>query len=303
VETYLKRNYQYSLTLDWAPGSQPVSTFLFSAKRGHCEYFASSMAILLRASGVGTRVVNGFLMGEYNAIGDHYLVRQSDAHSWVEVFIPGLGWREFDPTPPDPQRGEISFAGRVSQYIDAMEMFWNSYVLIYDNEAQMQLFRSAQEGAQAMQTAFRELADEWIESMQNSSQRVMEILGQTTGAWWFWIAVLMALVCVALYPKRRALWAELRMRRIGRGVGTPDHAIIEHMFYRAADLARGKDPRRAPAQTWREWMLGLSDGTRRSLLENAAAVFERSKYGHEAASAEDFAVLEKTIRELRSVPR
>jgi hypothetical protein len=184
-----------------------------------------------------------------------------------------------------------------------MEMFWNSYVLIYDTEAQMQLFRSAQEGAQAMQVAFRELADEWIESLEQSSQHAMARLGDTVKTAWFWIAVLMVLTPVALYPKRRALWAELRMRRLGRGVGAPDHAIIEHMFYRAADLARGKDPRRNPAETWREWILGLSDPNRRSLLESAAAVFERSKYGRQSASAEDFALLERTIHELRSAPR
>ena len=69
METYLRNNYQYTLNLNWAPGNQPISTFLFQEKSGHCEYFASSMAILLRTVGVPTRIVNGFLMGEYNQIG------------------------------------------------------------------------------------------------------------------------------------------------------------------------------------------------------------------------------------------
>jgi transglutaminase-like putative cysteine protease len=303
VEAFLKRNYQYSLLLDWDPGAQPVSAFLLSAKRGHCEYFASSMAILLRAAGVGTRVVNGFLMGEYNSVGDHYLVRQSDAHSWVEVFIPGAGWREFDPTPPDPQRGDVGFTGRISQYVDAMEMFWNSYVLIYDTEAQMQLFRNAQDRALALQNGFRDWADAWMVQIDRISQRFAKSLGHAAGAWWFWLAPVAIAVLVALFPKRRALLAEIRMRRVRRGLGTPDRAIIEHMFYRAADLARGKGPRREPSQTWREWIVGLSDANRRSLLESAAAVFERSKYGCDAASADDFALLERTLRELRGAAR
>src|ERR1051326_5253444 len=66
VEAYLKKNYKYTLQLTWDPGDQPISNFLFRAKAGHCEYFASSIAILLRAAGVPTRLVNGFLMGEYN---------------------------------------------------------------------------------------------------------------------------------------------------------------------------------------------------------------------------------------------
>ena len=126
LETHLKRGYAYSLNLTWDPGVQPLSTFLFEAKSGHCEYFASSMAIMLRAVGVPTRMVNGFLAGEYNVIGGSYIVRQSDAHSWIEAYVPGRGWLEFDPTPPDPNRGYINLAVLISHYVDAAELFWNS---------------------------------------------------------------------------------------------------------------------------------------------------------------------------------
>src|SRR5206468_13003982 len=113
--------------------------------RSHCEYFASSMAILLRSVGIPTRLVNGFLMGEYNPIGGDYIIRESDAHSWVEVYTPGRGWMEFDPTPPDPNPRELDLAAQVSQYFDAMEVYWNSYILIYDYSSQLQLFRGAQD--------------------------------------------------------------------------------------------------------------------------------------------------------------
>src|SRR6185369_5782297 len=142
VESYLKRNYQYTLNLTWNPGEQPLSTFLFQAKAGHCEYFASSMAILLRAAGVPTRIVNGFLMGEYNPVGQDYIIRQSDAHSWVEIYRPGRGWMEFDPTPADSSHSEITLTTQLSHYVDAAELFWNSYVIVYDSSAQLQLFRS-----------------------------------------------------------------------------------------------------------------------------------------------------------------
>ena len=81
------------------------------------------MAIMLRVVGVPTRMVNGFLAGEYNAIAGSYIVRQSDAHSWVEAYVPGRGWLEFDPTPPDPNRRDISLALLLSHYIDAAELF------------------------------------------------------------------------------------------------------------------------------------------------------------------------------------
>src|SRR5439155_1103305 len=83
-------------------------------KAGHCEYFASSMAILLRAAGIPTRVINGFLLGEYNPVGRDYIIRESDAHSWVEVYISGKGWVEFDPTPPDPNHREVDLWMKIS---------------------------------------------------------------------------------------------------------------------------------------------------------------------------------------------
>src|SRR5262249_13948399 len=162
VESYLKRNYRYTLDLTWAPGPEPISTFLFNAKSGHCEYFASSMAILLRAAGVPTRLINGFLMGEYNPVGQDYIVRESDAHSWVEVYVPDRGWIELDPTPPALNNHEVNLSHQISHYLDAMELIWNSYVIVYDSGAQLQLFRSAQDGVQTAQFQLRQKSDQWL---------------------------------------------------------------------------------------------------------------------------------------------
>src|SRR5262249_38312627 len=154
------------------PGSQPVSTFLFETKSGHCEYFASAMALLLRASGIPTRMVNGFLMGEYNPVGDDYIVRQSDAHSWVEVYLPGSGWVEFDPTPPDPNRKDPGLATQFSHYVDAMDLFWNSYVLTYDTGSQFQLFRNAQEHVEDFQEGVQTSSYGWAHRIQRLSDRL-----------------------------------------------------------------------------------------------------------------------------------
>src|SRR6185503_20252477 len=150
IEAYLKRNYKYTLTLTWNPGTKPLSAFLFNAKSGHCEYFASAMAVLLRASGVPTRMVNGFLMGDYNPIGDAYIVRESDAHSWVEVYLPGAGWTEFDPTPGSSTQPDAGLFAQLHNYADALGLFWNTYVLTYDTDSQGQLFRNVQEQAESI---------------------------------------------------------------------------------------------------------------------------------------------------------
>src|SRR5439155_3628022 len=217
VEGYLKRNYRYTLTLSWAPGPQPLSTFLFQAKAGHCEYFASSMAILLRAAGIPTRLVNGFLMGEYNPVGSDYIIRESDAHSWVEVYIPGRGWMEFDPTPPDPNRPEINLAMQLSHYIDAMDLFWNSYVLVYDSGAQLQLFRSAQDRVQSLQTALRDTSDRWIAHGHYFSARLSAGAAQVARRGAFWTVFIAIVLAAAAYKHRRILSTQLQIWRVRQG--------------------------------------------------------------------------------------
>ena len=78
-----------------------------------------------------------------------------------------------------------------------------------------------------------------------------------------------------------------------------DQDVVEELFYRAARLAQRRVPNRQPAETWREWIFGLPDANRRTMLKKALAVFEKSKYGRMPASNTDFAVLEEAIRELK----
>jgi hypothetical protein len=299
VESYLKRNYVYTLNLTWAPGRQPLSTFLFSAKAGHCEYFASSMAILLRAAGIPTRLVNGFLMGEYNPISGDYIIRQSDAHSWVEVYIPGHGWMEFDPTPPDPNAGEVDLAMQISHYIDAVEQLWNSYIIVYDVNAQQQLFRSAQESVQSVQGLVRDRSDRWLRRGQHFSDQLSDWITNMLDTVAFWIVLVVAGLAETVYTNRRTLRTQLEIWRIRLGRGSASENVVEYLFYQAASLAQRKTPARRPAETWREWIFGLPDPHRRSILTRALIVFEKAKYGRMPVSATDFACLEEVIRELK----
>jgi transglutaminase-like putative cysteine protease len=95
----LQQDYQYTLRVGTFHTSQPVAEFLFEKKKGYCQYFASAAAVLLRLEGVPTRYVSGFHVTENNRVGNHYLVREMDAHAWVESYIPGKGWVQVDPTP------------------------------------------------------------------------------------------------------------------------------------------------------------------------------------------------------------
>jgi transglutaminase-like putative cysteine protease len=144
IESYLRDNYGYSLEMK-AGGADPLADFLFNVRSGHCEYFATAMAVMLRTQGIATRIVNGFLPGEYNEAAGAYTVRQSDAHSWVEVYFPeSKSWVTFDPTPPAGRTTRVrsGLAGYLSKYSEALELMWFQYVVGYDKQEQRSLVTS-----------------------------------------------------------------------------------------------------------------------------------------------------------------
>lgn len=150
IQTFLGQNYAYSLDVKRTSKVSPLEDFLFINKAGHCEYYATSMAILLRVVGVPARVVNGFAQGRWNEFGRFFTVRQSDAHSWVEVYFPSAGWVMFDPT-PGAAFGETyqqfaeqrSFLASLYRYSEYLRTSWNRYIVDYSREDQAQALVNA----------------------------------------------------------------------------------------------------------------------------------------------------------------
>jgi protein-glutamine gamma-glutamyltransferase len=300
IEDYLRRNYQYTLALTWDPGDDPLSTFLFRTRSGHCEYFASAMAVLLRASGVHTRVVNGFLMGEYNPVGDAYIIRQSDAHSWIEVYLPDSGWTEFDPTPAGGNQPGDGLLAQLHNYADAVGFFWNTYILTYDTDSQGQLFHNAQESVEKFQANLKSRREKLALGIQSYVNRFSQGIRSAFSGGGEWTFALSAFAVILIYLMRqdlRSRWWLYQLRRTGH----VDGRIVTALFHRAVSLAQRKGPRRRDSQTWREWLGTVSHDQRRTVLQRALEVFERSKYGHQASSPADVAVMQEAVRELRSL--
>jgi transglutaminase-like putative cysteine protease len=99
IEGYLRKNYPYSLDVPMPPPDQDVADyFLFDLKTGYCDYYATAMAVLARSVGIPARLVMGYANGTYNPSTAEYVVTAADAHAWVEIYFPGSGWVEFEPT-------------------------------------------------------------------------------------------------------------------------------------------------------------------------------------------------------------
>ncbi len=111
LETHLRTKYAYSFeTIFTSQNVTPLEEFLFETRRGHCEFFASAMAIMLREIGIPSRVVHGYLAHGFNPVTGLYEVRAFDGHAWVEAYLEGSGWMSFEPTAayPVPQRQQQS---------------------------------------------------------------------------------------------------------------------------------------------------------------------------------------------------
>lgn len=133
IENRLRFGYGYSLDASFSARPDHLSYFLTDRQEAHCEYFATSMAIMLRLKGIPARIVNGYASDEWvSGGGGYFLVRQEHAHSWVEAWFPGAGWITFDPTPSagiGANRVPSTFSRRMSRVLDAMRLVWYSTVI------------------------------------------------------------------------------------------------------------------------------------------------------------------------------
>ena len=193
VESYLRNNYGYTLDLSGTPPTDPLAYFLFQKRAGHCEYFAAAMTVMMRSLGIPARYINGFLAGEYNDVGGDYIVRASDAHSWVEVYFPRYGWITFDPTPPSSEvaGGVLSQLGL---YWDWFQLQWSEWVVNYDFVHQFTL-------AQGVQRVSRR----WTSSLHQAFDRDRSAAAERVRKWATaassipaWAPILLALLAIAV---------------------------------------------------------------------------------------------------------
>ena len=178
VLRYLRDNYAYSLSRKKFQKS-PLYDFLFIQKKGHCEYFSTAMVLLLRSIGVPARNVTGFYGAKWNSFGKYYAVRQNNAHSWVEVYLPQTGWKRFDPTPHSAPKKEGGFWRKTEEYIDSLRLRWHKFIIEYDLIDQLKALRAIRK---KMVNANRKLqslslSKEWQKLKKRGIMKIFIMLG------------------------------------------------------------------------------------------------------------------------------
>jgi transglutaminase-like putative cysteine protease len=165
IERYLNTKFSYTRNIQRTPDTEPVYDFLFNQKKGHCELFASSMAVLLRTLGIPARLANGYMAGQWNPIGEFYTVRQKHAHCWVEVFFDRdnnpfnrneIGWVRFDPTPPGMLDSGWFFSS-VTDFFSYMRFKWIDYVISYSASEQRKVFTKVRSKGRQMRGWFSDV--------------------------------------------------------------------------------------------------------------------------------------------------
>jgi transglutaminase-like putative cysteine protease len=277
IEQGLREGWQYSLAGD-QDAQEPLADFLFGKRRGHCEYFSTSMVLLLRSLGIPARPVHGFAGGVYNPIGGYRMIRQGDAHAWVEVFFPGYGWRTFDPTPPSGQVPEIDsgFLQSLRQVADGASLLWYQWVVEYDLERQIETLRSL--GGFFKNLQAKGLMDKLTGRSTSSQEQTEEPAKERAGlpAWLVALGVAAAVIALGIGFLR------YRQRERGRGF---DPAVD-----RAADkLARTllkHGWRRESWETWRALAQRVQgdDPPIGQALAAFAAAYDRARYGADASA-------------------
>ena len=299
IQSYLIAHYSYTLDLSGPRATDPLANFLFVRRSGHCEYFASAMVVMLRADGIPARYITGFLPGEYNDVGGDYIVRESDAHAWVEVFFPGYGWMTFDPTPPGNDLHGGLFK-RMALYWDWFQFAWGEWVINYDFSHQLTLGQNLQKSSRSWSERARDL---YHKKQDAAMQYLLALDRRIESSPTSLPTVLLFLLVLLLFLRGRSMiryalarWS-LRARRGGNL--TASLAALE--YTEMLRLLEERGWKKSPSQTPLEFVSAIPAADLSAPISQLTELYQSARFGNHSARIEHMSSLLRSIRDtLRS---
>src|ERR1035438_6262879 len=285
IERHLRTGYGYTLELPDREVADPLANFLFARRKGHCEYFASSMAVMLRSLGIPARLATGFQSGVYNPVSGLWLVRASDAHSWVEAWIPGYGWTTFDPTPADPNAGGLAWFTRVALYLDAAETFWQQWVVTYDLTRQGTLAYHMELGAQRVGIRWFDTAVAVRSGWGRYASGWTRRFGWQALAWGAGLAAL----GFAAGPLLRVMRIRRRVERVRRGQASMADATL--LYERMLHILKRRGYQKPPWFTPAEFARSLPRTPLGESVGEFTATYNALRFGGHAEAAPKLSIL------------
>jgi hypothetical protein len=241
------------------------------------------MAIMLRSIGIPSRVVNGFRTGEFNDLTGNYIIRARDAHTWVEAFMPSVGWTAFDPTPPDPSP-EVNTFSRMRLYLDAAQEFWREWVINYDFGHQRELTATtvgkAQRSAYDVRLWWRRHYNALLAKAQRFNDQVSESPRRSV------VVVLTALTLLIVLWNLRSILRALRQRSIARKPAKAPQLAATIWYSRMLKIVARKGYPKQETQTPSEFVRTIPEISLRESVSKFTERYERARFGQSAQDAE-----------------
>jgi protein-glutamine gamma-glutamyltransferase len=283
IEQYLRAHFGYTLELGRVRPSDPLAYFLFERKEGHCEYFASSMAVMLRTLGIPSRIVNGFRGGEFNDLTGQYVVRASNAHSWVEAYFPGSGWISFDPTPAASLPTHTGWS-RVQLYVDAAASFWREWIINYDIGHQRQLGKDAATNTRHFLDDVRHWIEEQHRALLRSARRAHKHISNFPVRWLAGLFAIMIGLIAAVNSRHLIRAIRARGLRANPRRAPREAAALwyERMVARMGRLGWRKSPSQTPA----DFVAAIHEPVLKVKVATFTRHYESARFGKSADDAE-----------------
>jgi len=291
---WISNNYTYSTVFTSTEGYDPVEYFLQHRKEGNCELFASAFALLLRVQGIQTRYVTGFRMVEKNPLADYYIVRERDAHAWIEAFIPGTGWRPFDATPSvlEESVGHRGVFGYLSNGLDLIRFKLQGYT----TGVKTLSIKSIMHG---MRTALSRVGN-LIKS------RIPEFL-----------VFCIAIISIPFLVRKICYMFRKLKNRLAPGKIKPGDILypekipqpyslghLRRLFVEFEEFMHNEEIFRADSQTLQEYVNELENNGINSFLvqygKQLIYYYHQSRYGHDGVDRNDLEQLSRTWKEIKS---
>lgn len=279
IERYLKTNYSYTLELPQSEPRDPLAYFLFERRKGHCEYFASAMAVMLRTIGIPSRVVTGFGPGVYNPVSQWQIIRTSDAHSWVEAYLPQHGWTSFDPTPPDLNPPSSGLWARLGFYVDAADTFWQDWVVNYNLDRQILLANRVGESGERLRLNWFDNAGAAMSQWRLRLTHFAESYGVTVVS-----AVVFALLVWRFGKDFRGWWeARRRVRKVSRGEARASDATL--LYARMLKLLKRRGIEKPAWLTPLEFARVIPESSLSLLVQDFTDAYNELRFGADVDAA------------------
>ncbi len=292
IERYLRLNFTYTLQLPRGRTHDPLANFLFERRSGHCEYFASAMAVMLRTLFIPSRVVTGFRGGEFNDVTGQYVIRAKDAHAWVEAYFPDRGWVTFDPTPSSSAVGGDGL-GRIGMYLDAMATFWREWVVNYDSAHQNTLGQEATHRTRRILETLRTWAKLRYEALLGHTRKAADAISDAPKRWA--IGSLLAVVLLTALLNLRGIWQGLKRLRLAAHPEREPRRAASLWYEKMVKRVARRGWQKTEAQTPSEFARSIPDDPVRLRVLEFTRHYEGARFGD---SSEDARLLPELYEEI-----